>query len=68
MDESRKKFWMVYREGGNSPIKKHFDVKEAEAEAMRVTIKTGKPAYVLESMCGFEVPQPEVTQFNTEFF
>ena len=62
---TRYKFWMVYAEGGQAPNKQHFVEAEAVAEARRLAKKNGRPAYVLESMMGYEVPEPLVVKFAT---
>ena len=59
------KFWMVYAEGGQAPNKKHYSQAEADAEAQRLAKKNGRPTYVLESVCGYEVPEPSLSKFNT---
>lgn len=59
------KFWMVYAEGGQAPNKQHFAEADAIAEAQRLAKKHGKPAYVLESKIGYEVPEPLVVEFAT---
>lgn len=62
---TRYKFWMVYAEGGQAPNKQHFVEAGAVAEARRLAKKNGRPAYVLESMLGYEVPEPLVVEFAT---
>ena len=59
------KFWMVFAEGGAAPNKQHFLEVEAVAEAHRLAKKNGRPAYVLESMIGYSVPEPLVVKFST---
>lgn len=59
------KFWMVFAEGGQAPNKQHFTKTEAAAEAHRLAKKNGRPAYVLESVLGYEVPEPLVVKFET---
>jgi len=59
------KFWMVFAEGGQAPNKQHFVEAEAIAEAHRLAKKNGRPAYVLESKMGYEVPEPLVVKFAT---
>ena len=59
------KFWMVFAEGGQSPNRQHFVEAEASAEARRLAKKNGRPAYVLESKFGYEVPEPLVVKFST---
>jgi hypothetical protein len=59
------KFWMVFAEGGQAPNKQHFVEAEAVAEAHRLAKKNGRPAYVLESKIGYEVPEPLVVKFAT---
>jgi hypothetical protein len=59
------KFWMVFAEGGQAPNKQHFTEAEAMAEAHRLAKKNGRPAYVLESVIGYEVPEPLVVKFET---
>lgn len=59
------KFWMVFAEGGQAPNKQHFVEAEAVAEARRLARKNGRPAYVLESMMGYVVPEPLVVRFAT---
>jgi hypothetical protein len=52
-------------EGGQAPNKQHFVEAEAVAEAHRLAKKNGRPAYVLESKIGYEVPEPLVVKFAT---
>ena len=52
-------FWMVYVEGRNSPTRKWEKREEAEAEAMRLTIKEGRDAYILEAVQGYAIPEPQ---------
>ena len=59
------KFWMVFAEGGQAPRKQHFIEAEAVAEAQRLAKENGRPVYVLESMMGYEVPEPLVVKFAT---
>ena len=59
------KFWMVFAEGGQAPNKQHFTEAEAMAEAHRLAKTNGRPAYVLESVIGYEVPEPLVVKFET---
>ena len=59
------KFWMVFAEGGQAPNKRHFTEAEAAEEARRLAKKNGRPAYVLESVLGYEVPEPPVVKFET---
>ena len=59
------KFWMVFAEGGQAPNKQHFVEAEAVAEAHRLAKENGRPAYVLESMMGYEVPEPVIGSFET---
>lgn len=59
------KFWMVFAEGGQAPNKQHFDRNEAEKEAIRLAKKNGRPAYLLESILGYEIPEPTVGSFDT---
>jgi hypothetical protein len=59
------KFWMVFAEGGQAPNKQHFVEADAVSEAHRLAKKNGRPAYVLESMMGYEVPEPLVVKFAT---
>ena len=59
------KFWMVYAEGGQAPNKQHFVRAEAEAEAQRLAKKNGRAAYVLESLGGYEIPEPVIGSFET---
>lgn len=61
----RYKFWMVFAEGGQAPNKQHFVRAEAEAEAQRLAKKNGRPAYVLESLGGYEIPEPAIGSFET---
>ena len=63
---TRYKFWMVFAEGGQAPNKQHFVEAEAVAEAHRLAKKNGRPAYVLESMMGYEVPEPALSKFKTD--
>lgn len=60
------KFWMVFAEGGQSPRKQHYEKGEAEEEAQRLARLNGRPAYVLESVCGYEIPEPVVNRFLTD--
>lgn len=60
------KFWMVFAEGGQSPNKQHFSEFDARAEAQRLAKKNGRRAYVLESVTGYEVPEPAVSEFRTD--
>lgn len=60
------KFWMVFAEGGQAPNKQHFSEAEARQEAQRIAKKNGQLAYVLESVAGFEVPEPSVSEFKTD--
>ena len=62
----RYKFWMVFTECGQSPNKQHFTQDEADAEAQRLAKKNGRPAYVLESVGGYEVPEPSLSKFKTD--
>lgn len=59
------KFWMVFAEGWQAPNKQHFVEAEAVAEAHPLAKKNGRPAYVLASMMGYEVPEPLVVKFAT---
>ena len=59
------KFWMVFAEGGQAPRKQHFIEAKAVAEAQRLAKENGRPVYVLESMMGYEVPEPLVVKFAT---
>ena len=59
------KFWMVFAEGGQAPNKQHFVEAEAVSEARRLAKKNGRPVYVLESMMGYDVPEPLVVKFAT---
>ena len=54
------KFWMVFAEGGQAPHKRHLHRDDAENEAARIAAKNGRPAYVLEAVCFFEVTIPPV--------
>ena len=60
------KFWMVFAEGGQAPNKRHYTQAEADAEAQRLTKKNRRPAYVLESVGGYEVPEPSLSKFKTD--
>ena len=60
------KFWMVYSEGGQSPKAKHDSERSAAEEAHRLAKLNGRPAYVLESISGYEVPEPLVVKFSTK--
>lgn len=60
------KFWMVYSKGGHARTKKHDSEKSAAAEAHRIAKSNGRPAYVLESISGYEVPEPLVVKFATK--
>jgi len=60
------KFWMVWAEGGQAPNKQHFSEFDARTEAQRLAKKNNRPAYVLESVTGYEVPEPAVSEFSTD--
>jgi hypothetical protein len=45
-----KNFYMVFVDGENTPTHKHESKDEAEKEAIRLSEKLGKKAFVLESM------------------
>jgi hypothetical protein len=45
-----KNFYMVFVDGENTPTKKHESKEEAEKEAIRLSEKLGKKAFVLESL------------------
>lgn len=59
------KFWMVFAEAGTSPSVVHHVKSDAEKEAIRIAEKTGKRTFVLESICGYQIPKPEVVMFET---
>lgn len=61
---SEYKFWMVYVEGASSPTKHHWSYKEAYEEAERLVTKTGKQAYLLESVGYLFSPKPKVDFFT----
>lgn len=51
-------FWMVYLEGRSAPTKKHESYVEAMREALRLSTKERRSAYVLETKCAFVVQDP----------
>lgn len=47
-------FYMCYVEGADSPTVKHSDIESARAEAERLTLKMGKPTYLLHAVARCE--------------
>lgn len=45
-----KPFFMIYVEGGHSPVVQHLEIKTAIEEASRLTLKTGRPTHILQSI------------------
>lgn len=67
--ESPKAFWMVWRENGPAPTKKHATRAEAEKEAMRLaSFSPGSRFVVLVSQTAVVQPKRpvEVTYFRGE--
>ena len=60
------KFWMVFAEGGQAPNKQYFSKVDAREEAKRLAKKNGRPVYMLESVVGYEVPEPALSEFRTD--
>jgi len=60
----QEQFWMVYCDGGGSPLVKHKDVGKANEEAKRIAEKTGKTTYVLCAVHGFRIPKPQAEHFE----
>jgi hypothetical protein len=64
------RFWMVLNvsAGGGyrtTPTKQHFEIGEAVAEAKRLaTEHSGARFVVLESVCAYEIVQPEPTRIS----
>lgn len=58
-----KRFWMVFCDGGNSPVQKHGNMEDSFKEAKRISSKTGKTTFVLQVIGGYEIPTPEPSRF-----
>lgn len=61
------RFWMVYVEDQRGPGVTHDTQEAAEKEAGRLAIKTGTPAYVLESQSVHYLPPPIVTKARLDY-
>ena len=54
-------FWMVWREFGPAPTKRHFIEQDAKCEAERLAKENpGTVFYVLSAIAGVKVQQPAV--------
>lgn len=60
------KFWMVYLENGNCPTFRHSSAESAVKEAERLTRRTGRRAFVLESKQMVELSEPPVIWTATD--
>lgn len=47
-------FYMLYREGGLNPVKKHFTYEEAQEEAKRIAQKESRKVYILKTCAKVE--------------
>lgn len=57
------KFYMVYAEGKEAPVRKHLRLEDAKAEARRISEKEGVECYILGSQDAVKVDKPiEVRQ------
>lgn len=61
------RFWMVYVEGKRGPGVTHDTQEAAEQEARRLALETRLPAYILESITVFYVPEPSVTRLEQQY-
>ena len=60
-------FWMVYSEGGRTPVKKHRNPDAAFDEAERLSSLEGNHVYVLKAVGGYKmIPNPNPVRFNFE--
>lgn len=67
-EEFRKRvFYMVYAEGEKSPTIKHSRVEDAQMEAARLCILTGKKAYVLKAIRAFELSDVPLPKLNWDY-
>lgn len=56
------KFWMVWREGGNAPTKRHFTQMGACAEAKRLcALHPGQRFFVMQADGSFVIPCNDAT-------
>jgi len=55
------KFYMVCVIGRSAPNNIHKTLESAEAEANRLCIKEGAKAYILQTICKFEIKNVEKT-------
>ena len=55
----RKRFWMVFVEGRQSPATEFQSVEDARKEAQRLCVKENRNAFVLEAVNGYYLPEPE---------
>jgi len=62
-----KKFWVVWREGGQSPKVQHESKTAAVCEAMRLSEKEGCDFYVLESVGRAGRPEIPVKYVDFEY-
>lgn len=50
-----KEFYMIYVEGMQSPVHKHYSIEAARSEAQRLALKMNKPVIILQSVKKIEV-------------
>ena len=59
--QSGEAFWLVWREGGTSPFRKHKTFEAARVEADRLAnLGSGRTFYVLQATWGCAAPKPGV--------